>query len=151
EVTLILKEEPWFTLQGQAKQATKLDAGQVKVVYYPIVVKTVGRHALTVTARGTKLSDALKRTIEVLPDGKEFRTAINDRLEGKVEQTVTLPAKAIKEGNAIWVKLYPGTFSQVVEGLDGILRMPNGCFEQTSSTTYPNILVLDYLKTTKRI
>jgi hypothetical protein len=151
EVTLTLKEEPWFTLQGPAKQATKLDAGQVKVVTYPIVVKAVGRHALTVTARGTKLSDALKRAIEVVPDGKEFRTAINDRLEGKIEQTVTLPAKAIKEGNAIWVKLYPGTFSQVVEGLDGILRMPNGCFEQTSSTTYPNILVLDYLKTTKRI
>ena len=29
--------------------------------------------------------------------------------------------------------------------------MPNGCFEQTSSTTYPNLLVLDYLKKTKRI
>jgi len=26
--------------------------------------------------------------------------------------------------------------------------MPFGCFEQTSSTTYPNILVLDYLKST---
>ena len=46
------------------------------------------------------------------------------------------------------VKIYPGMVSQVVEGLDGILRMPNGCFEQTSSTTYPNVLVLDYLKTT---
>jgi len=44
------------------------------------------------------------------------------------------------------VKIYPGILSQVVEGLDSILRMPFGCFEQTSSTTYPNVLVLDYLK-----
>ena len=28
--------------------------------------------------------------------------------------------------------------------------MPNGCFEQTSSTTYPNVLVLDYLKSTNQ-
>jgi uncharacterized protein YfaS (alpha-2-macroglobulin family) len=40
--------------------------------------------------------------------------------------------------------------SQVVEGLDTILRMPYGCFEQTSSATYPNVLVLDYLRTTNQ-
>src|SRR5260370_35630842 len=62
-----------------------------------------------------------------------------------------LPQDAIKGASAVLVKLYPGTLSQVVEGLDGILRMPNGCFEQTSSTTYPNILVLDYLKHNKKI
>jgi uncharacterized protein YfaS (alpha-2-macroglobulin family) len=28
--------------------------------------------------------------------------------------------------------------------------MPFGCFEQTSSTTYPNVLVLDYLKSTNQ-
>jgi uncharacterized protein YfaS (alpha-2-macroglobulin family) len=29
--------------------------------------------------------------------------------------------------------------------------MPFGCFEQTSSVTYPNILILDYMKTTGKI
>jgi hypothetical protein len=41
--------------------------------------------------------------------------------------------------------------SQVVEGMDSILRMPNGCFEQTSSSTYPNVLALDYMKRTKKL
>jgi hypothetical protein len=27
-----------------------------------------------------------------------------------------------------------------------MLRMPNGCFEQTSSSAYPNIMVVDYIK-----
>jgi alpha-2-macroglobulin-like protein len=31
------------------------------------------------------------------------------------------------------------------------LRMPGGCFEQTSSNTYPNVLALDYMKSTKKL
>src|SRR5439155_19535429 len=57
---------------------------------------------------------------------------------------------AIEGSVKAFVKLYPSSFSQVVEGLDGIFRMPYGCFEQTSSTTYPNILALHYLRQTKQ-
>ena len=32
------------------------------------------------------------------------------------------------------------------KGLEGLLREPNGCFEQTSTSNYPNVLILDYLK-----
>ena len=49
------------------------------------------------------------------------------------------------------MRLYPGPFSQVIEGMDSILRMPGGCFEQTSSSTYPNVLALDYMKRTKKL
>ena len=160
-VTLTLENEPWFTLEGDNVKTVKLTSGQVSVVRFPITVKAIGTHALTVTARGTKLSDAIKRTIEVTPNGKEFRPTINDRLDAMnnrienaalpAERVINLPEDAIKEASTIFVKLYPGAFSQVVEGLDSILRMPNGCFEQTSSTTYPNILVLDYLKAIKKV
>src|SRR5205085_3113685 len=91
------------------------------------------------------------RASDMTPDRKENRKAINDRLEKENGKTVSFPGNAIPGANSLWVKLYPGAFSQVVEGLDGLLRMPNGCFEQTSSTTYPNILVTDYMKTTKKI
>jgi uncharacterized protein YfaS (alpha-2-macroglobulin family) len=39
----------------------------------------------------------------------------------------------------------------VIEGMDSILRLPFGCFEQTSSATYPNVLALDYMKRTKKL
>ena len=48
------------------------------------------------------------------------------------------------------MKIYPSAFSQLVEGLDAIFQRPFGCFEQTSSTTYPNVLALDYLRRTGR-
>src|SRR5690242_6979368 len=41
--------------------------------------------------------------------------------------------------------------SQVIEGMDSILLMPGGCFEQTSSSTYPNVLALDYMKRTNKL
>jgi len=151
DVTLTLTEQPWFTLRGPAAQTLSIGPGEVKVVYYPITVISLGRFSLTVMAQGTTLSDAVRRPIDVLPDGKEFDAAINDRLEGDIEKTVTLPANALPGASKLFVKLYPGTFSQVMEGLDGMLRMPSGCFEQTSSSTYPNVLVLDYLKATKKI
>src|SRR2546426_5301357 len=35
--------------------------------------------------------------------------------------------------------------------MDAILRMPGGCFEQTSSSAYPNVLALDYMRRTKKL
>ncbi|MHB9133311.1 MAG: alpha-2-macroglobulin family protein [Armatimonadota bacterium] len=151
QVTLTMEPGAWFAISGPNEQVVQMGKDEVKVVYFPITVSRIGHFDLTVQAKGTRLADAIRRTIDVLPDGKEIRTTINDRLDGKVVKTVTIPDNAIDDASNVWVKLYPGTFSQVVEGLDGILRMPNGCFEQTSSTTYPNILVLDYLKKTKHI
>lgn len=151
DVTLTLAEQPWFTLTGPAKQTVPIGPGEVKVVYYPITVQNLGHYSLTITAQGSKLSDAVRREITVLPDGKEFNTAISDRLDGDVEKTITLPVNALPGASKLFVKIYPGTFSQVVEGLDGMLQMPSGCFEQTSSSTYPNVLILDYLKATKKV
>lgn len=44
------------------------------------------------------------------------------------------------------VKLYTSLEGQLLNGIESMLREPYGCFEQTSSTTYPNIFILKYLK-----
>ncbi|MEJ2210338.1 MAG: alpha-2-macroglobulin family protein, partial [Anaerolineae bacterium] len=150
-VELALEAGEWFEFLGPATQAVEVAPGDVTVVYFPIkVTATEGRFRPVVTALGETLSDAttLRHDVQVLPDGKRFDQAQSDRLDGDVETVVTIPAGAIPGTPQITVKVYPGILSQVVEGLDALLRMPFGCFEQTSSTTYPNVLVLDYLKST---
>ena len=113
------------------------------------------------------MSDAIARSIEVLPDGKQVEQTWNGRLNPPltppergngsqtapfaVDQMIAIPKEALADASKIFVKIYPGILSQIVEGLDAILRMPSGCFEQTSSTTYPNILVLDYMKQAQKI
>ena len=150
-VELTLEQQDWFEGLGEASQAVEVAPGDVSVVYFPIkVTATEGRFRPVVTAMGEKMSDAttLRHDVQVVPNGKRFDQTISDRLAGDAEQTVTIPREAIAGTARILVKVYPGILSQVVEGLDALLRMPYGCFEQTSSTTYPNVLVLDYIKST---
>jgi hypothetical protein len=46
--------------------------------------------------------------------------------------------------------MYPTSMADLVKGLDGLLREPCGCFEQTSTSNYPNTLILDYLNQTNQ-
>ena len=59
-----------------------------------------------------------------------FNVDFADRLGDDVEASLTV---------------YPSPLSSMLDGLQGMLRMPHGCFEQTSSSNYPNVLVLRHL------
>ncbi len=145
-------DEQWFeVVSDDAEKTVEMQPNQVGVARFRIAAKKIGNHKLTVTARGTKLSDAIQRVIEVRPDGKEIWQTVNDRLEGDIAKTITIPPNAVPGGSNILVRIYPGAFSQMVDGLDKMLQMPYGCFEQNASVAYPNILVMDYLKKTKQI
>ncbi|MBN1660108.1 MAG: hypothetical protein JXA93_17030 [Anaerolineae bacterium] len=151
QVRLELEAEEWFEMVGSAEQVVDVEPGDVTVVYFPIkVVATQGRFRPVVHATGEKMSDAttLRHDVQVVPDGKRLDHTLSDRLTAEVDATISIPAEAIPGTAQILVKVYPGILSQVVEGLEALLRMPYGCFEQTSSATYPNVLVLDYLKNT---
>jgi uncharacterized protein YfaS (alpha-2-macroglobulin family) len=137
KVKLVLEKADWFRMVDDAMEKTlTLQPNQVTSVTFRIKALRVGNQPLTVTAYGTKMSDAIRRTIEIVPDGKEIVTNFNDRLGGsmgqrvngsmKVAQTFTVHPEAIEGANKLFVKLYPGVFSQVVEGLDSMLRMPFG-------------------------
>jgi uncharacterized protein YfaS (alpha-2-macroglobulin family) len=148
-VTLTLEQAGWFELLDEAEKQITIAANDIDVVYFRIKARAFGRHPLKVTAIGSRLSDAIQKEVQVYPDGKLITFSTSDRLpaDGTTQQ-VEIPTAAIPGTQSLTVKIYPGIVSQVVEGLDSILRMPYGCFEQTSSTTYPNVLVLDYLQTT---
>jgi hypothetical protein len=147
-VKLDLQPEPWFELVDGKGLSRSLDLkpNEVTSVKFRIRAKRIGHFPLTVKAQGSKMSDALKRGIDVLPDGKKIEQVVTDRLKGKVKQTITIPENALPDASKLLVKVYPGVMSQVLEGAEGMLRMPCGCFEQTSSSAYPNILVADYIK-----
>jgi uncharacterized protein YfaS (alpha-2-macroglobulin family) len=150
-VKLTLHAEPWFELLDSQGLVRSLDLkpNEVTSVKYRIRAKKVGHFPVTVNAAGSKTSDAVKRSVEVLPDGKKVEQVATDRLSGTLTQAVVIPDNAIPDASRLFVKVYPGVFSQVLDGAEGILRMPGGCFEQTSSSAYPNILVADYIKKTR--
>ncbi len=147
-VTLELRQYKGFRLLSEPTQSLTLSGGQVDVRYFRLKATKVGKQSLTVYAVGSKLSDAVKRSVLVVPDGQRLEVIKNGRLTGPLSETIHIPKFAIAEASRIMVKFYPGVFAQVLEGMDGIFRMPSGCFEQTTSTTYPNVMALAYMKKT---
>jgi uncharacterized protein YfaS (alpha-2-macroglobulin family) len=155
DVRLELKKEDWFALaDDNADKSVTVDSGRVGASQFTVEARRIGKFKLTVAAKmngGNNPADIVVREIEVIPNGREQNVVFNGRLETAVEHQVNFPPAAIADAGKILVRLYPGPLSQVVEGMDAILRMPFGCFEQTSSATYPNVLALDYMKRTKKL
>ncbi|MBV9400438.1 MAG: hypothetical protein JO062_20845, partial [Bryobacterales bacterium] len=154
DVTLQLQPADWFSLAGDtASKTVAVESGRVGASQFTIEAQKIGKFKLTLSARvkGQPNADIVVREIEVVPNGREQTQVFNGRLETAVQHEVRFPANSIPDASKIYVRLYPGPLSQIVEGMDAILRMPGGCFEQTSSATYPNILSLDYMKNTKKL
>jgi hypothetical protein len=147
DVELEVAAAPWYESQDKPSRRLALKPREVRSSYFRLKARTVGSHELQVTAAG---ADAVKRRVEVLPGGRRIETVWNGNLQQPADFAFTLPPEAIPGSGRLFLKIYPSQFSQLVEGLDSILRLPSGCFEQTSSTTYPNVLALDYMQRTKK-
>ena len=138
----------WYELTGDLPQTVEVGPNEVTVVYAPLRVLRHGAFDFQITATGSAFSDAVVRTVEVLPDGQQIFDALGGKLAVTQSFTVGAPITAIPGTGRVLVRVYPGIVSQVLDGLEGLLQTPYGCFEQTSSVTYPNVMVLDYLKAT---
>jgi uncharacterized protein YfaS (alpha-2-macroglobulin family) len=125
-VRLQVKLESWFELQDDPEKSLQIAANDIEVVYFRIKVEQFGDQAFQVTALGDKMSDAIKRSVAVVPDGRLFRKSTSDWLRQGVLVTTTVPLESIGGTTRIEVKIYPGVVSQVVEGLEKILRLPYG-------------------------
>ena len=126
-VTLTLEPASWYTPLGATELEVNLAPQQVVSAKFPVRVDTVGLFGLTVKGIGTKLSDAVHRTVKVVPDGKEFAVTHSGALEaGDVAYDVTFPPDAVPGSQVMYVNVYPAYLTQVVEGLDAMLSVPYG-------------------------
>ncbi|MEQ8168076.1 MAG: MG2 domain-containing protein [Candidatus Eremiobacterota bacterium] len=151
DIELIAVKDDWFDLLCEPVKRLSLGPNDVTVVYYPVKIHDTGKKRFTVYAKTAKMKDGISKSVTIIPDGKEKRFAENGWLRESVSAGLNIPEHAINKSYDMWIKIYPGMFSQLVEGLDSMLKMPYGCFEQTTSVTYPNIMVLDYMKTSGQI
>ncbi|HKP63848.1 MAG TPA: MG2 domain-containing protein [Polyangiales bacterium] len=151
-VRLELETANWYSALGSTTTSITLAPDQVKSARIPVRVEKVGTQTLTVRAFGTNASDAVARSVRVVPDGvpvEQARSGALQPAEG-TSFTVSVPNNAVANSAQLYLDVYPAFTSQAVQGLDSMLRVPGGCFEQTTSTTWPNVLVTSYLEQTKQ-
>jgi len=158
KVSLQLQPADWYSLDNDSPEKTvAVESGRVGGSHFTLNANRIGKFKLTLSARmedsqgANTGEDIVVREIEVIPNGREQNLVFNGRLESSAHHDLDFPAASIPDATSVLVRLYPGPLSQIVEGMDSILRMPYGCFEQTSSSTYPNVLALDYMKRTKKL
>ena len=155
QVSLRLQPENWFSLEHDAAdKSLSVAPGQVGGSQFTLTAQRIGKFKLTLSAHlkgGSSRGDIVVREIEVIPNGREQDVVFNGRLENSAAHDLQWASTAIPDASSVVVRLYPGPLSQIMEGMDSILSMPGGCFEQTSSSTYPNILALDYMKRSKKL
>jgi uncharacterized protein YfaS (alpha-2-macroglobulin family) len=125
-VALAFEAESGFEVLGEREKKLDVKPGDVTGVRFHVRAREFGTHRLTVKAVGTRFSDAVRRSIEVLPDGKEIPIAVSNRAGRTSRSTVTIPAEAIDGASRLWLRLFPSTFSEIVTGLEGLVRMPYG-------------------------
>mgnify|MGYP006280966733 CR=1 FL=1 len=99
-------------------------------------------------AEAEGLTDRVARTIRVEPVGFPVEQSVSSTVRDTKSAQVAIPEGVVEGSMQARVTFYPSPMASILEGLESILREPHGCFEQTSSSTYPNIMVLNYLQAT---
>jgi hypothetical protein len=143
--TLLSLERPVERLAGT------MAAGARQSLFYPLqVTGTRGKSEVRLSAQASGLGDEVVRELEVVPLGfpQVFQRSGELRGQAKAGHDVDL-GQAIPGSAKVTITLDPSPVATMVSGLDGLLREPYGCFEQASSSNYPNVMVLQYMKQSK--
>lgn len=134
---------------GANLQKLELPAGGRSRAYFPLNV-TGNAGAAMIEVRGQtadgKPADAKRQPLAVVPSGYPVAASYGGILSGDAALTVRVPKDCIPGSLAVRLAVYPSPIGEMESGLEGILREPTGCFEQISTSNYPNILILEYLQ-----
>lgn len=132
---------------AQAARTIELGPRERKSLFYEATVSgDKGASQVAFMANAAGLRDEFQRTLKVVPLGFPIEVSRAGELKDTSSHTIDL-GEAIAGSISAQIKLYPSPVATMVSGLEGIVREPHGCFEQASSSNYPNVMVMNYLQT----
>ena len=105
-----------------------------------------GAGEIVVTASAGTHADKVARPLRVVSRGFPVEVAQGGLLapDSGREFPVVMPATRVAGSVTSRVIVYPTPMASLTEALARLIREPNGCFEQTSSTTYPLVMAQQY-------
>ena len=120
-------------------------ANSAQTVYAKFSVQNiVGKDFIEVKLRANGLDDAFSQDVYVHPKGFPQQLSFSG---ADKESSYNFTVQQVVPGTMQATLLaFPTALSSMMAGVDAILREPYGCFEQTSSSNYPNVIALRYLQ-----
>lgn len=92
--------------------------------------------------------DEWKKSFRIVPRGYPVEASFSGR---EMQKSFLYSLKNLIPGSLrVHATAYPDVTSDLLAGVESILSEPFGCFEQTSMTSYPNVLALNYLRTLQK-
>ncbi|CDW84292.1 a-macroglobulin complement component [Stylonychia lemnae] len=107
------------------------------------------------TGNNTNFQDSLKLVTRVVPKGFEREVnkggyigsqIFDQSTPSSISFDLSIPAKLEAGSSKFSLKIFSSSFASLVEAVKALINEPNGCFEQTSSTTYPMVMALGFLE-----
>ncbi|XP_022321696.2 CD109 antigen-like isoform X2 [Crassostrea virginica] len=155
-IVMDASNNPTYVSQTQTS-TIHVPSGQAKSVFFPIVPAGLGMVDLTVKAQSTLAADGVRRQLLVEPEGvpKEYNVPIlidlKDTNTFTKDVPITLPASVVAGSQHVKVTAIGDLMGPTVNNLDKLLRMPNGCGEQTMLGFAPDVFVTNYLSATHQL
>ena len=142
---------PLLGSKDGADRTERLGPGGRKSLMYALdVTGKSGTSKVAFAASAGGLSDEFSRELTVVPAGFPQQLSRSGTAQGKVVEELTLPGAEAGTIEAS-VRFYPSPLATLTAGLEGMLREPSGCFEQASSSNYPNVMVMQYMQSSGQV
>ncbi len=147
EGKLNLEAPAGFELMSQLNYNQIIKAEETRTLYLKYKVNSGnGESDFKISFKASGLNDAFTQKIKVVSKGFPVLASFSGQAK---EASYKVNLQNVVDGSiTAQVIAYPSVVSDLMQGVASILREPCGCFEQTSMTSYPNLMVMDYLKTT---
>lgn len=152
-VAIDLEGSDAFALEGDGSVSVDVPAGSATSVAFPIRPVLLGEIPIKLVARGSSRSDAVLRTLLVIPEGNPVENVVNGVIEAgtSVPLDVSIPPFAVSGSGRAWLHVTPSPVAQTMDGVADLLGMPYGCGEQNMIFLAPDIEILKYLRETGEI
>lgn len=148
--TVDLKTESSANLKFGTAKGPRLGAGaRVRTLMDLVVGAVAGVEKLTFSGRAGRHQDRVLKTLKVAPRGFPQLESLGGMLEpgssGDLE--LIIPADIRPGSLQTQAEVFATPLGQLTASLERLIREPSGCFEQTSSTTYPLVMAQQYFTT----
>jgi uncharacterized protein YfaS (alpha-2-macroglobulin family) len=90
-------------------------------------------------------TDAVEKKLPILGPGNQRTIVASKSIHAKDTVSVTLPADRIPGSAKMEVVTSTTVLSELKDSVQYLMRYPNGCIEQTTSTAYPLVVLKDLL------
>ncbi|MEQ8818992.1 MAG: MG2 domain-containing protein [Sumerlaeia bacterium] len=128
-------------------ESVRVAAGERATFYLPVTIPAKpGEAEVLVTISDGENKDSVTQMMPIASRGFPVSIAEGGLLNGKSTHTITIPASVLDGTVKAKIEAYPSPLANMTSALEALIRDPYGCFEQTSSTNYPLVMVCQYLE-----